>query len=91
MWAQKPRTNWILHVDRNTRYFQTVVRQRRSKNRIVQIKDEEENLTDNSEEIGNIFLDSFKRNFRGNNTLTVENIIQELQGLPIPTLIEQQL
>ena len=78
MWAQKARTNWILHMDRNIRYFQTVDRQRKSKNRIIQFKDEEGNLTDNSEEIGNIILDSFKRNFRGNNTSTVENIIQEL-------------
>ena len=91
LWAQKARTNWFLHGDRNTRYFQMVVRQRRSKNRIIQIKDEEGNLTDNVEEIENIFLPSFKRSFKGNNTLTVENIIHELQWLPIPTLIENQL
>ena len=60
MWAQKARTNWILYGDRNTRYFQTVVRQRRSKNRIIQIKDEEGNLTDNPEEIENIFLNLSK-------------------------------
>ena len=60
MWAQKARTNWILYGDRNTRYFLTVVRQRRSKNRIIQIKDEEGNLTDNPEEIENIFLNLSK-------------------------------
>lgn len=26
MWAQKARRNWILYGDRNTKYFQTVVR-----------------------------------------------------------------
>ena len=56
MWAQKARTNWILHGDRNTKYFQTIVRQRRSKNRIIQIKDEKGILTENPEEIENIFL-----------------------------------
>ncbi|XP_030933957.1 uncharacterized protein LOC115959633 [Quercus lobata] len=91
MWALKARTNWFLHGDRNTRYFQTVVRQRRSKNRIIQIKDEEGNLTDNAEETENIFLESFKRSFRGNNSLTVKNIIQELHGLPIPSLTKHQL
>ena len=54
MWALKARTNWFLHGDR----------QRRSKNRIIQIKDEEGNLTNNVEETENIFLESFKRRFR---------------------------
>ena len=91
MWAQKARTNWILHSDRNTRYFQIVVRQRRSKNKILQIKDERGVLTDNPEEIENIFLDSFKRNYSGSSNLTVDNILHELQGLPIPTFSEQHL
>ena len=25
-WAQKARTNWILYGDRNTKYFQTIVK-----------------------------------------------------------------
>ena len=56
MWAQKARTNWILHGDRNTKYFQTIFRQRMSKNRIIQIKDKKGILTENPEEIENIFL-----------------------------------
>ena len=60
MWAKKARTNWILHGNRNTKYFQTVVRQRRSKNRILHIKDERGVLTDKPEELENIFLDSSK-------------------------------
>lgn len=34
MWAQKGRHNWVIYGDKNTRYFQTVVKQR-SRNRIV--------------------------------------------------------
>ena len=30
-WDQKARTNWILYGDRNTKYFQTIVKQRREK------------------------------------------------------------
>ena len=91
MWAQKARSNWLLYGDRNTKYFQTVVRQRRSKNRIIQIKNVNGQLTDNPEEIEQIFLDSFKQSYSGNSNLTVENIIQEIQGLPIPTLTDQQV
>ena len=54
--GSKARTKWFLHGDRNTKYFQTVVRQRRSKNRIIQIKNVEGQLTDNPEEIEQIFL-----------------------------------
>ncbi|KAK9985962.1 hypothetical protein SO802_030913 [Lithocarpus litseifolius] len=75
MWAQKARTNWFLHGDRNTRYFQTVVRQRRSKNRILQLKDDHGHFTDNHKEIEQIFLDSFKRSYSCNSNLTVESII----------------
>ena len=78
MWAQKARSNWILHGDRNTRYFQTMVKQQRSKNRILQIKDERGVLTNKPEEIENIFLDSFKRSYSGSSNLTVNDILHEL-------------
>ena len=30
-WTQKARTNWILYGDRNIKYFQTIVKQRKAK------------------------------------------------------------
>ena len=68
-----------------------MVRQRRSKDRILQIKDESGVLTDKPEEIVNIFLDSFKRSYSGSSNLTVNDILHELQGLPIPILSEHHL
>ena len=68
-----------------------MVRQRRSKDRILQIKDESGVLTDKPEEIVNIFLDSFKRSYSGSSNLTVDDILHELQGLPIPILSEHHL
>ena len=91
MWAQKARTKWFLHGDRNTRYFQTVVRKRRSRNRILQIKDEHEHYIDVHEEIEQILIDSFQRNFSCNSILTMESIIQEIRGLSIPSLTDQQV
>ena len=38
MWAQNARSDWIVQGDRNTRYFQTVVKQRRAGCRILQLK-----------------------------------------------------
>lgn len=41
MWAQKARCNWTLYGDRNTRYFQSLVKQRRARSRILHIEDGE--------------------------------------------------
>ena len=68
-----------------------MVKQRRSKNRILHIKDERVVLIDKLEEIENIFLDSFKRSYSGSSNLTVDDILHELQGLPIPILSEHHL
>ena len=38
MWAQKARTKWFLYGDRNIEYFQTMVKQRRARSRILQLK-----------------------------------------------------
>ncbi|KAF3955924.1 hypothetical protein CMV_018914 [Castanea mollissima] len=38
MWTQKARCNWVVLGDRNTRYFQTMVKQRRARSKILQLK-----------------------------------------------------
>lgn len=90
MWAQKVRTNWILYGDRNTKYFQTIVKQRRAKNRILQLKDGDGNFTDNLNEIENILLPHFKSNYEDCSFRSVDNILEELQPLNIPTLTDEK-
>lgn len=51
MWAQNARSIWIVQGDRNIKYFQTVVKQRRARNRIIQLKTEDGNITDDIKEI----------------------------------------
>ncbi len=47
VWSQKARVEWDLKGDRNKKYFQTVVKNRRRHNRIIQIKNNNEDwLTD---------------------------------------------
>lgn len=38
MWAQKARDNQVIYGDRNTKYFETVMKQRRARNQIIQLK-----------------------------------------------------
>ena len=89
-WAQKARTNWILYGDRNTKYFQTIVKQQRANNRILQLKDGDGIFTDNLDEIENILLSHFKSNYEDCSSRSVDNILEELQPLNIPTLTDEQ-
>ena len=78
MWAQKARSNWILNGDRNTRYFQTVVRQRRARSRILHIKDEEGLLFEDPMEIENRVANHFKSSYEDIALLSVDSILSEL-------------
>ena len=90
MWVQKARTKWILQGDRNTRFFQTVVKQRRARSRILQIKNDQGLLADIPEEIENILTSHFRKSYENYNNTNVNDIIHELENLPIPVLSEQQ-
>lgn len=89
MWAQKARTKWIFQEDKNTKYFQTIVRQKRAKNKILQIKDFDGNTIENQMEIENILVEHFKNCFDNKNQSNFYSIAQELQALPIPSLFDQ--
>ncbi|KAF3971566.1 hypothetical protein CMV_004851 [Castanea mollissima] len=78
MRAQKARCGWILKDDRNKRFFQTIVKQRRAKSSILQLKDRNENLTDKPEEIEGILVEHFKSSYEDQNALSVDDILQEL-------------
>ena len=89
-WAQKARTNWIFYGDRNTKYFQTIVKQKRAKDRILQLKDGDGNITDNLNEIENILHSHFESNYEDISFRSVDDILEELQNLNIPTLTDEQ-
>ena len=80
MWAQKTKRNWILNGDRNTRYFQTVVRQKRARSRIFHIKDEDGLLLEDPLEIENRLVNHFKSSYEDTTLLSVDSILSELQS-----------
>ena len=90
MWAQKARSNWILNGDKNTRYFQTIVRQRRARSRILHIKDEEGLLLEDPMEIENRLANHFKSSYEDIALLSADSILSELQTIDIPKLTHQQ-
>lgn len=60
MWAQKARSDWIIQGDRNTRYFQTVVKQRRAQSKILHLKTADGNTIEELEEIESTLVEHFK-------------------------------
>ena len=60
IWAQKARNDWILKGDRNTKYFQTLVKQRRARNKILHLKIENGEFTEDLEVIENTLVTHFK-------------------------------
>ena len=70
-WAQKARCDWVVQGDRNTKYFQIVVKQRRAKNRIVSLRKDDGTLTENFEEIESITVSYFKNRFTETNPKSV--------------------
>ena len=66
MWAQKARSDWVLFGDKNTRFFQTVVRQRRVRYRIMHLKRGDGSFTDDLGEIEDILAQHFRNAFEDN-------------------------
>ena len=90
IWAQKARSNWITQGDRNSKYFQTLVKQRRARNRILQLRKADGNLTEDLSEIESMFLDHFKDQFKENDTKSLPQLMEELASLPIPKIDHHQ-
>ena len=90
LWAQKARSDWTLLGDRNTRFFQIVVKQRKVRSIILHLKDRGGNLIKNPKDIENILVNHFKLSYVAASPTSVESILEELNSLPIPQLSVQQ-
>ena len=90
MWSQKTRCNQIIIGDRNTKYFQTIVKQKKARNLILQLKTEEGVSVEDQGTIENLLVDHFKKSYEGTITTSLEYMLDEIQALPIPQLSSQQ-
>ena len=82
MWAQKARSDWVLFGDKNTRFFQTVVKQRRVKNRIMHLKRGDGSFIDDLGEIEDILAKHFKSAFEDNVPLSYARSLLKLELYP---------
>ena len=90
MWAQKARSDWIVQGDRNAKYFQTIIKQRRVRNRILQIKTADGSTTEDMNVIENTLVDHFRKQYEEAKTKPIQGLMKELETLPIPKIDTQQ-
>ena len=90
LWAQKARKEWDLKGDRNTKYYQAVVKNRKRHNRIIQIKNEEDVWITDQNQIEQCFCNHFRTVYADTPQYTVDEIQQQLSCLQLPTLTNQQ-
>ena len=64
LWAMKTKTNWIISGERNTAYFHISALNRRSKNRITCVQNNEGEWCHSLEEVKEIFNSSFKKLYK---------------------------
>ena len=90
LWSQKARKEWDLKGDRNTKYFQAVVRNRRRHNKIIQIKNEEDVWISDQAQIEHIFCTHLKKLYADDPQYFAKEIQLQLNCLQIPKLTAQQ-
>ncbi|OMO71299.1 Endonuclease/exonuclease/phosphatase [Corchorus olitorius] len=86
VWMQKSRANWIVEGERNTRYFHTVTKRRRARNRITSLLRKDGQTTDNPLVIEQEFVSHFKEVFSNKGEATEREIKEALEELEIPRL-----
>ena len=90
-WAQKARNKGIVLGDRNTKFFQTIVKQRRARSRILQIKTSEGIISEDPKTIDDTICNHFRLSFDNPSSRSHSSILEEPNCLPIPKLSTQQL
>ncbi|OMP14345.1 Endonuclease/exonuclease/phosphatase, partial [Corchorus olitorius] len=85
-WMQKSRVNWIIHGERNTKFYHTITKKRRIGNRITQVEKTSGVVTEDPKEVEDTFLQAFKECFGEEEVKNEEQIMTYLQDIEIPKL-----
>ncbi|OMO84741.1 hypothetical protein COLO4_21865 [Corchorus olitorius] len=90
-WMQKSRVNWIIHGERNTKFYHTITKKRRIRNRITQVEKTSGVVTEDPKEVEDTFLQAFKECFGEEEAKHEEQIMTYLQDIEIPKLNNDHL
>jgi len=79
-WAQRAKTNWLQLGDKNTKFFHIKVTQRKRKNHIKFIQDEDGNTWHDSDKITDTFIQYFSSIFDTYNPVNMLDSVNLVQG-----------
>ena len=77
-WKKKSRVIWLREDDRNSKYFHALVKQRRARNRITQLKDENGNVVEDEEGLVAIATSYFRQIFESSNPEAIADGLAEV-------------
>ena len=77
-WRQKSRVLWLREGDRNSKYFHALVKQRRARNRITQLLDENGNVVKDEEGLVAIATSYFRKIFEYSNLEDIADALAEV-------------
>ncbi|OMO52105.1 reverse transcriptase [Corchorus capsularis] len=87
-WHQRSRLNWINYGDRNTHFFHSTTVQRRRRNSITRIMNNDGVWLTEEEEIRNFILNSYKELFRAGELEDVEEVLDSVERVITPEMNE---
>jgi hypothetical protein len=78
-WQQRARTDWLQHGDKNTKFFDQKASQRRKKNRIKEILDNQGQKYTEHEDIERVLIEHFKDLFQNQETLQIQETVKVVE------------
>jgi hypothetical protein len=75
-WKQRSRADWLQHGDKNTRFFHMKAIQRRKRNKISEIKDNQGTVWTDSADIERVLMDHFRTLFTKQDTQQIAQTVE---------------
>ncbi|OMO91045.1 Endonuclease/exonuclease/phosphatase [Corchorus capsularis] len=87
-WHQRSRLNWIMYGDRNTRFFHSTTVQRRRRNSISRIKNNDGVWLTEKDDIRGFIVESYKELFKAGELEDVEEVLVSIETVVTPEMNE---
>ena len=80
MWKQRSKITWLTEGDRNTRFFHLRVSQRRRRNYISKLKNQDGQFTDNQVKMGVMATDFYRTLYTSEGTVNMNLVLDTVQA-----------